>query len=108
MELYRRSNVFDRMLAFYASVLCSETQGRQILELVYRSIQLGGGMTLTTRMGIENWLAIERVDGKEQAIIKEIGPLLQEHIDVSAAQDWKLSTGSVHRSKYPCNYEDRK
>jgi Nucleolar pre-ribosomal-associated protein 1 len=94
MEMYRRSNVFDRVLAFYASVLCSETQGRQILELVYRSIQLGGGMTLITRMGIENWFAIEEADGKEPAIIKEVGLMLQDHIDVSATEHWKFPTAS--------------
>lgn len=92
MELYRRSNVFDRVLALYGSTLCSGTHRRQILELVHRSIEVGGGLMLITRMGIENWLAVERADGKDQDMVNELENQLHGCIDSSVAQHWKIPT----------------
>ncbi len=90
MELYRRSNVFERVLAFYGSKLCSDTHRKQILELVHRSTELGGGLTLITRLGIENWFVIEQADGEYREIIKELGRQLDDCVDASVAQTWKL------------------
>jgi Nucleolar pre-ribosomal-associated protein 1 len=92
MELYRRSSVFDRVLAFCTSVLCSDTHRRQIVELVYRSVQLGGGLTLISRMGIESWFAIEQANGKDQETIEEVGTWLNDHVDTAAAQQWRIPT----------------
>lgn len=92
MEMYRRSNIFDHVLALYTSVLCLDKQRIQILELTYRSIKLGGGMTLITRLGIENWFAIQKADGKDEVIMKEIGQRLWENVDVGAAQQWRHPT----------------
>ncbi len=89
MELYRRSSAFDRLLALYRSILCSDAHRRQILELVDRSIKIGGGMTLITRIGIENWFAIERADGKDLDIVKELANQLHGCVDQAAAEQWK-------------------
>ena len=40
MELYRKSNVFQRLLTLYSSALCPKPHRRQILELVYLSVNL--------------------------------------------------------------------
>lgn len=90
MELYRRSNVFERVLAFYGSKLCSDAHGKQILELVHRSIKLGSGLTLITRLGIENWFVIEQEDGKHGEIFKELGQQLDDRVDTSVSRTWKL------------------
>ena len=46
-------------------------------------------MTLITRLGIENWFAIEQADGKDQEVIKELGDQLHDCVDTSFAQQWK-------------------
>ena len=92
MELYRRSNAFDRVLTLYQSTLCSDAHRRRILELVHRFIKLDGGMTLTTRIGIENWFAIAQADGRDQTVIKELGKQLHDYTDTALAQQWRNPT----------------
>lgn len=46
-------------------------------------------MTLVTRMGIESWLAITEVDGKDVDIIQALDSNLHDCIDREAAQQWK-------------------
>ena len=90
MEVYRRSSVFERVLAFCGSKSCSDTHRKQTLELIHRSIKLGGGLTLITRLGIENWFVVEQADGKDRETIKELGQQLDDCVDTSVAQAWKL------------------
>jgi hypothetical protein len=65
-----------------------------MLELVYHSINLGGGMTLITRMGVESWFAIEQAHGKEQEIIRELENQLRDRVDTAAVQHWKIPVGT--------------
>ncbi len=46
-------------------------------------------MTLITRIGIENWFAIERADGKDLDIVKELANQLHGCVDQAAAEQWK-------------------
>lgn len=82
----------DRVLAFHQSILCSSAQRRQVLELVNRFIELGGGMTLITRTGIESWLAIEQADGKDDDFVKQLGDQLLDRTDSAAVHQWKVPT----------------
>jgi Nucleolar pre-ribosomal-associated protein 1 len=90
MELYRKSNVFERVLALYGSTICPETHRKQILELVYRSIKRGGGMTLITRVGIESWFETEQEDRRNKEIINGLEETMDDSIDREAAQQWRL------------------
>jgi Nucleolar pre-ribosomal-associated protein 1 len=92
MELYRKGNAFDRLLALHGSTLCSDTHRRQILELVHHAIELGGGLVLITRLGIENWFAIRQANGDDQGIFKQLEEQLRDCIDSSEAQNWKIPT----------------
>lgn len=49
-------------------------------------------MTLITRVGIESWVAIERADGKDQEMIKELESELYQGVDAAAVQHWKFPT----------------
>jgi len=91
MELYRKGNAFDRLLALHGSSLCSETHRKQILELIHRAIELGGGLVLITRLGIENWFAVAQAKGEEQGIFKELEEQLRGCVDSSDARNWKIS-----------------
>jgi Nucleolar pre-ribosomal-associated protein 1 len=90
MELYRKGNAFERLLALHGSSLCAETHRRQILELIHRAIELGGGLVLVTRVGIENWLAIAQITGEDQSIFKELGEQLRGCVDSADVQNWKI------------------
>jgi Nucleolar pre-ribosomal-associated protein 1 len=95
MELYRKGNAFDRLLALHGSSLCSETHRRQIQELIHRAIELGGGLVLITRLGIENWFAIAQAKGEEdQGIFKELEEQLRGCVDSSDARNWKIPASS--------------
>lgn len=90
MELYRRSNVFDRVLALYQSTVCPGKQRKQILELVNRSIEVGGGMTLITRIGMESWIAVEEADGKALEVIKRLRDQLLHSTAAAVVNQWKV------------------
>lgn len=56
MDIYRRANVFERVLSFYQSPSLGAGAQRKILHLVYRATQAGGSTTLITRAGAVSWL----------------------------------------------------
>jgi nucleolar pre-ribosomal-associated protein 1 len=95
MELYRKSNIFERLLTLYSSVLCTSAHRRQILELIYRAINLGSGMTLITRMGIESWFAIKQADDMDRELIMAIEDQMHDRIDRTAAQQWRIPSATT-------------
>ena len=52
-------------------------------------------MTLLTRMGVESWFAIKKVDGKDFDVIKALENNLHDCIDRRAAQQWKFPIAST-------------
>lgn len=56
MEIYRRANVFERILSLYESPTVGVSAKRKILHLIYRSAQVGGSATLVTRAAIISWI----------------------------------------------------
>ena len=91
MELYRKSNVFERMLALYSSDLCPEAHQKQISELIYRSLTVHGGMTLITRLGIESWFASEMSGGQRTGdLLSELAKMAHDRTNVEAVERWKF------------------
>jgi nucleolar pre-ribosomal-associated protein 1 len=94
MELYRRSDIFEHILASYSPSLRSKGQRKQTLELVHRAIQVGGGMTLVTRVGILSWLAVSHTaDKDEEKMMEAVSTQLHQSIDTAAIQSWRASQG---------------
>ncbi|KAL1863330.1 hypothetical protein Plec18170_000164 [Paecilomyces lecythidis] len=56
LEIYRRANVFERLLSLYNSPTLAASAKRKILHIVYRATQVGGSTTLVTRAAIISWI----------------------------------------------------
>ncbi|KAK2807477.1 hypothetical protein FQN51_003304 [Onygenales sp. PD_10] len=56
MDLYRRANVFERVLSLYNSPGLTEPLRKMILHLMYRACEVDGSTTLLTRSGAISWV----------------------------------------------------
>jgi len=90
MELYRRSNVFQRVLSLYWSPRCQRAARRKILQLVYRAVQAGGADTLITRVGIRAWLSVVK-RGDNRDLGDRLERVIQEQCTVSDMERWERS-----------------
>ncbi|KAE8147931.1 ribosome 60S biogenesis N-terminal-domain-containing protein [Aspergillus avenaceus] len=90
MEIYRRSNVFERALSFYESPSTSIPAKRKILHLLYRSTQVRGSTTLITRAGIVSWVQsqVQAVSDKEAETYVAIAQALYESSDQGRVSKW--------------------
>ncbi|PLB42204.1 NPA1/URB1 family protein [Aspergillus candidus] len=79
MEIYRRANVFERILAFYESPGTGFAARRKILHIIYRATQVGGSTTLITRAGIIGWVQGQILTGpaKETPTFKAMADSLR-------------------------------
>lgn len=95
MELYRRANVFERILALYQLSDLPESSRRKILHIVYRAAQVGGSTTLITRAAILAWIAMKLLDAnvKEAAILRALAQKIFDTCDRERVAAW--SHGSI-------------
>ena len=95
MELYRRANVFERILSLYQSPSLNATVRRKILQIIYRAVQVGGSTTLITRAAIISWIQVQvtEVDGEEASLFSALACALYEKSDRDRVNAW--SSGSV-------------
>ncbi|KAL4797533.1 ribosome 60S biogenesis N-terminal-domain-containing protein [Aspergillus venezuelensis] len=98
MEIYRRANVFERVLSFYESPGAGFTAKRKILHLIYRSSQVQGGTTLITRAGIVSWIQsqLPGVTGRDASTLTAMAQSLYESADHDRVEKW--SGGAVPRA----------
>ncbi|KAL4802654.1 ribosome 60S biogenesis N-terminal-domain-containing protein [Aspergillus unguis] len=98
MEIYRRSNVFERVLAFYDSPGAGFSSKKKILHLLYRAVQVKGSTTLITRAGIISWIQsqLPAVTGRDASTLTAIAHSLYQSSDHDRAATW--SGGSVSRA----------
>ncbi|KAL4888635.1 ribosome 60S biogenesis N-terminal-domain-containing protein [Aspergillus ambiguus] len=95
MEIYRRANVFERVLSFYESPSIGLPVKRNILHLLYRSTQVKGSTTLITRAGIVSWIQsqVAAVNEKEAAVFAAMTDSLRRSSDQDRLAKW--SGGAV-------------
>lgn len=95
MDIYRRANVFERVLSFYESPNTGVTAKRSILHLLYRATQVQGSTTLITRAGIVSWIQsqVAAVNEKEAAVFSAMAQSLHQTSDQDRAAKW--SGGAV-------------
>ncbi|PGH02951.1 hypothetical protein AJ79_07488 [Helicocarpus griseus UAMH5409] len=73
MDLYRRANVFERVLSLYNSPGLTESLRRMILHLMYRACEVDGSTTLLTRAGALSWVQGQvSVQDRQGDILKAI------------------------------------
>lgn len=90
MEIYRRANVYERVLSLYVSSLSTGSTKKKIQHLVYRAAQVGGSTTLITRAGILHWIQcqIGVANTKEAGVLKEIARELYDTCDQERVDRW--------------------
>lgn len=98
MEIYRRANVFERMLSFYDSPSSGVSIKRKTLHLLFRSTQVGGSTTLITRAGVISWIQsqVPVVNAKEASTFAAMAHTLQEGSDQDRVAKW--SGGAVSQA----------
>ena len=90
MELYRKANVFERILSLYCSPQISTKAQHKVLEVVYRAVQVGGSMTLITRAGILSWIDIQVLsDTKYTRVLQALKSALEGSSDPMEVEAWK-------------------
>ncbi|KAJ5177558.1 Nucleolar pre-ribosomal-associated protein 1 N-terminal [Penicillium coprophilum] len=94
MEVYRRANVFERILSLYQSPTLVPGARRKILQIVYRAAQVGGSTTLITRSGVISWIQIQaaEADAKEAAQLAALARALYEKCDRERVDAWSNGT----------------
>lgn len=98
MEVYRRANVFERVLALYQSPSLTASARRAILHIIYRAAQVGGSTTLITRAAIISWIKIQlaEADAKEAALLAALARSLYETSDRERVNAW--SSGTIEQA----------
>ncbi|KKK17770.1 hypothetical protein P175DRAFT_0498459 [Aspergillus ochraceoroseus IBT 24754] len=98
MDIYRRANVFERVLAFYDSPSAGFSAKRRILHLLFRATQVQGSTTLITRAGIISWIQsqLPGVSGRDESTLTAMAQSLYESSDQDRAAKW--SGGAVFQT----------
>lgn len=89
MDIYRRANVFERVLALYDSTSVG-TAKRKIQHLIYRASQVGGSTTLITRAAAISWIQCQmpNVNSKEASALAAIAQQLYNTCDQERIDRW--------------------
>ena len=98
MEVYRRTNVFERILALYQSPSLSPSARRTILHIIYRATQVGGSTTLITRAAIISWIQVRlaEADAKETSMLAALAQVIYQTSDRERVNAW--SAGTVEKA----------
>ncbi|MCJ1390900.1 hypothetical protein MMC18_003761 [Xylographa bjoerkii] len=89
MELYRRCNIFERLLSFAASPTLAPTILEKILHLFYRCSFVEGSSTLITRCGLVSWVQAQLMsEGPQQALLKTVARRVHETCDAIRLAEW--------------------
>ena len=92
MELYRKSNVFERILSLYCSPQLSMKTRHKILQVAYRAVQVGGSLTLVTRAGILGWIDIQVAvaTGEDTCVLKALKWAIEGSTNQEEVETWKM------------------
>lgn len=98
MEIYRRANVFERVLGLYQSPSLTPSTRRTILHIIYRAAQVGGSTTLITRAAIISWIQVQlaEADAKDAALLAALARSLYETSDRERVNTW--SNGTIEQA----------
>ncbi|PGH35673.1 nucleolar pre-ribosomal-associated protein 1 [[Emmonsia] crescens] len=93
MDLYRRANVFERVLSLYNSPGLPDPLRRTILHLMFRACEVGGSTTILTRNGALSWIQGQvSVQDNQSDILRAIGSELYNKCDHEWIDRWSGSS----------------
>ncbi|MCJ1405313.1 hypothetical protein MMC11_008540 [Xylographa trunciseda] len=96
MELYRRCNIFERLLSFTASPTLAPNILENILHLFYRCSFVEGSSTLITRCGLVSWIQTRsKYGGPLQELLETLAQRVYETSDTIRMSEW--SDGCIAR-----------
>ena len=105
MESFRKSNIFEQLLSFYASRSCSAAGKEKIIRLLIRATAVGGSTTLITRCGLASWIQICLGNqDPRQKMLRVLATRAYETCDQGRVAEWsngtiEPSTGSLVKIK---------
>ena len=90
MDIYRRCNVFERILAYYGSPAIKPSGKTKVQHLLYRGAQAGGSTTLITRFAGIAWIKMQicEVGIKEASILGALAQELYDTCDHDYIDQW--------------------
>lgn len=93
MDLYRRSNVFERVLSLYNSPGLPEFLRRKMLHLIFRACEAGGSTTLLTRSGAFSWIQGQVAEGNNyERILRDLTREMYNTCDREWVDGWSGSS----------------
>ena len=96
MEIYRRCNVFERLLSLCASPSFPETCSESVLDLLFRCTYVEGSTTLITRCAVVSWIVCrltqKDTSGWGKARLRALASRLYETCDQGYVNDWSNGT----------------
>lgn len=96
MGIYRKCNIFERLLSFSASPSLPEPCFQKIVDLLFRCTYVNGSSTLITRCGLMSWissrLASHAVDDMTGERVKRLALRAHETSDRERVDDWAKGT----------------
>ena len=81
MDIYRRSSLFERLLALAATPSLPASCVEKILHLLYRCTYVDGSTTLITRFGLLRWVQSELALNKNAAQRSFLHSLVKRALD---------------------------
>ncbi|KAK2766738.1 hypothetical protein FQN54_006052 [Arachnomyces sp. PD_36] len=95
MEIYRRTNVFERFLALYHSPGLTKDLQKKILHLIVRASQIGGSTTLLTRVAAMSWLRSQAADSdSHESILRKLAKDMYDCCDQERVNKWSAGAMS--------------
>ncbi|UPX19097.1 uncharacterized protein EKO05_0009370 [Ascochyta rabiei] len=93
MESFRKSNIFEQLLSFYASRSCSGAAKEKIIRLLLRATAVGGSTTLVTRCGVVSWVQM-CLDGHDprHRMLRTLASRVHETCDQGRVAEWSNGT----------------
>ena len=93
MEAFRKSNIFEQVLSFYASRSCSAANKEKIVRLLLRATAVGGSTTLITRCGLVSWIqmCLNNQDPR-QKVLRVLAKRVYETCDQGKVAEWSNGT----------------
>ena len=101
MEIYRQSQILEKILTLAASPALPATCYEKIIDLLFRCTYVDGSTTLITRCGLISWLTIivAKNDGALRSKLILLGRRVYERSDPVRVNEWSGESLSVALAK---------
>ena len=97
MELYRQSQIFEKILTMSTSPHLPMNCYEKVVDLLFRCTYVEGSTTLITRCGIMGWLKIHarKQNGRMRSNLLLLGRRLYEFSDQTRVNEWSRESLSA-------------